>query len=250
MKAHCDSLISWVGGKKQLRRQIAELIPTDITGYVEPFGGAAWVMFYKKRWAKLEVYNDINSDLVNLFRVAKFHPEELQKDFELLIPSRELFDQVKSNPGYTDIQRAARFLHLIKRSFGSMGQHWARSKSTPQTSHETILRQIRVISQRLDKVYIENKPYDELISMYDGPDVFFFCDPPYINGYNYKLDFDHSQLQEVLAGVKGRWLLTLDDCPAARELFGDYQIVPVVRQKGINRMRGDMDYKEIIVNNF
>ena len=80
--ANQDSLISWVGGKKQLRKTISQYIPNNIQGYIEPFGGAGWLLFYKSKWAQLEVYNDINSDLVNVFRTAKYHPEALLKEYE------------------------------------------------------------------------------------------------------------------------------------------------------------------------
>ena len=61
-------LINWVGGKRLLRKTIAPLIPEDIVSYIEPFGGGGWVLFYKDQWADLEVYNDLDSRLVNLFK--------------------------------------------------------------------------------------------------------------------------------------------------------------------------------------
>ena len=80
-----NSFISWIGGKKLLRRQILEQFPDPGTfdRYIEVFGGAAWIMFAKEQHAKLEVYNDVNGQLVNLFRVVKYHPEALQKELEL-----------------------------------------------------------------------------------------------------------------------------------------------------------------------
>ena len=80
------SLINWVGGKRLLRKTNAPLIPKDILSYVEPFGGAGWVFFYNDKWAELEIYNDLDGRLVNLFRIVKYHPEALKEElkFQLL----------------------------------------------------------------------------------------------------------------------------------------------------------------------
>ena len=109
---HLDSFISWIGGKKLLRRQILEQFPDSGTydRYIEVFGGAAWVLFARDRHAEMEVYNDVNGQLVNLFRVVKYHPEALQKELDWILMSREqFFDAIQEVRGLTDIQRAARF---------------------------------------------------------------------------------------------------------------------------------------------
>ena len=88
-----ESFIGWIGGKRMLRKAILERFPTDEVGrYVEVFGGAAWVLFAKEKKAnQLEVYNDINSNLVNLFRCVKYHCGELQREMEWMLTSREQF---------------------------------------------------------------------------------------------------------------------------------------------------------------
>ena len=63
-----NSFISWIGGKKSLRKQLLAEFPESIDRYVEVFGGAGWLLFSKEKHAKFEVYNDVNSNLVNLFR--------------------------------------------------------------------------------------------------------------------------------------------------------------------------------------
>ena len=55
-----DAIIGWIGGKRLLRKVIAPFVPKDITGYIEPFGGAAWMLLYKEKWGDLEVYNDLD----------------------------------------------------------------------------------------------------------------------------------------------------------------------------------------------
>lgn len=240
-----NSLISWVGGKKQLRAKIAELIPQGINTYIEAFGGAGWVLFYKDRWAKVEIYNDKDQRLTNLFKIAKYHPEALEKEMQLLFHSREIFKEFLDQPGFTDVQKAARFFYLIKRSFGSKASHFGTSaKSNPAKSNENIIASIMEIAHRLDKVVIENLDYKEVFRLYDTAKSFFFLDPPYRYGAQYitgRMDYEEFILE--LKKLKGRFLLTIDDCKENMQLFKDFSIKKVSRVNGINR-------KNIVNNNF
>ncbi len=113
--------ISWVGGKNLLKSTIVNKFPqSGIKKYVEVFCGAGWVLFDKHKHAEVDVYNDYNGELVNLFRCVKFHEEELIKQLKYSLNSRELFEDMKSqykSSGFTDIQRAARFFMLTKTSY-------------------------------------------------------------------------------------------------------------------------------------
>ena len=117
-----NSFISWIGGKKLLKKRIIEQFPESFDRYIEVFGGAGWVLFGREKHAAMEVFNDINGNLINLYRCVKYHPEALQKELEWFLISREqFFDCVSQSEvrGMTDIQRAARFYCRIKLSFGS-----------------------------------------------------------------------------------------------------------------------------------
>ncbi|MCD7780717.1 MAG: DNA adenine methylase, partial [Candidatus Gastranaerophilales bacterium] len=208
-------LISWIGGKRLLRKTISELIPDNINGYKEPFGGGAWVLFYKEKWAELEVYNDLDSRLVNLFNIVKYHPCELAREMCYMLASRQQFEQqLKSSP-ITDIQKAARFLYILNWSFGAKCKTFGTSKTTGIKSAGGIIERIAEISQRLDKVIIENKTAIELINQYDRENQFFYCDPPYTKGEGYMItttkNFDHKGLADTLKNIKGRFLLSYDD---------------------------------------
>ena len=88
-----DSFISWIGGKKALRKIILEHFPEsgEYERYIEVFGGAGWVLFSSDRHAKMEVYNDVNGELVNLFRCVKYHPDAIQDELRYILMSREQF---------------------------------------------------------------------------------------------------------------------------------------------------------------
>jgi len=249
-------LINWIGGKRLLRQRISELIPQNIESYIEPFGGGAWVLFYKENWAKLEVYNDLDDSLVNLFTIVKYHPEELIKEFKWMFGSRRMFYRAKNWTTFTDIQRAAKFLFLLTRSFGGKREHFGTAirGTTSYKSHENIMLRIEAISKRLDKVVIENFDFEELINKYDYEEAFFYLDPPYTEGVGYATtstkDFEHKKLCECLKKLKGRFLLSYNDSPMVRELYKDFNIIETSRQNGINNCGSGRIYKELLISNY
>ncbi len=247
-----DSIITWMGGKKALRETIVKLIPEKISGYIEPFGGAGWVLLHRERHARLEVWNDLNSDLYNMFMQVKFHPDEVSKELELLPHSRQLFHTLLKIPGVTEIQRAARFIYLIRHSFGALGSSFGTGKTTSGGGVRMSLAMERVmpLAKRLDKVTVENLDYRECISKYDAETNFFYLDPPYSQGHEYKnaKGFDHEELKNILSQTSGRWLLSYDDSPLIRSLYEGYRIIPVSRKQGITGT--DKDYPELIIMNY
>ncbi|WP_345861243.1 DNA adenine methylase [Shewanella algae] len=110
---------SWMGGKRRLAKHILPEFP-EHECYVEPFCGAA-ALFFMKMPTKVEVINDVNSDLVNLYRVVQHHLEEFVRQFKWALISREMFKWLDDTPveTLTDIQRAARFYYLQQMGFGA-----------------------------------------------------------------------------------------------------------------------------------
>jgi len=102
-----DAIIGWIGGKRLLRKVIAPYVLKDITDFIEPFGGVAWMLLYKEKWGDLEVYNDLDYRLVNLFLQVKYHPDELIKELDWLVASHKLFGDILKQEGLTEIQRVA-----------------------------------------------------------------------------------------------------------------------------------------------
>src|SRR5438270_6649036 len=108
--------LSYIGGKNRLAKQIIEIFPEHTT-YVEAFAGGAQVLF-KKEASKVEVLNDLDGEIVNFYRVCQAHHEELLRYFRFSLVSRKLFDLQKTTDPQTltDIQRAARYLYILKGS--------------------------------------------------------------------------------------------------------------------------------------
>lgn len=246
-----DSFISWVGGKKALRKKILAQFPQDYKRYIEVFGGAGWMLFAGERRVDLEVYNDIDGRLVNLFRCVKYHPDALQKELEWIHTSREMFSDTRQDiHGLTDIQRAARFYILIRCSFGAdLHSFGARKRDMEKAVHY-----LRDVSHRLNKVVIEHMDFEHLIKVYDRPDALFYLDPPYLNAEGYYVaEFgaeDHMRLHDALCKIKGKFILSYNDCDGMRELYRGYDIMEVDRHDNFTAGASSRRYDELIIKNY
>lgn len=241
------SFIPWIGGKSLLAKKIAAEFPNDLGRYIEVFGGGASVLFSSEKHAKIEVYNDANGDLVNLFRCIKYHREELQKEIRYYLNSREMFGDIRqklSCTGFTDIQRAAMFYVIVKTSFGGD------ARSYGCFSREIKTDNFADIEKRISSVEIEHKDFEKLIKQYDRTDALFYCDPPYHTTekhYSEKFsEADHYRLNGVLTALKGRFILSYNDDDFVRELYKDFNIQAISRQNNLSYGQ----FKEVIIKNY
>lgn len=238
-----------------MRKYIIERFPAEgIDKYVEVFGGAGWVLFGKSPHKK-EVYNDVDGELVNLFRMAKSHPGALEKETSLSLYSREEFwHQQKSSPEVlTEIQRAARMYYLIKTSFGAD----IRSFGCTPGKDASVIKNIEKIHGRLKKVLIENKSYERLIPAQDGPTTLFYLDPPYrgtekcYSTSQSWTDEEHIKLRDLLGTVKGKWILSYNDDDFTRDLYAEYKIECVERSNNNGLQDGKKGrFAELIIRNY
>lgn len=250
-----NSFIAWIGGKKLIRKAIMERFPNEkeIDRYIEVFGGAGWVLFGKEPSKHLEVFNDIDSNLINLYRCVKYHCGELQKELEWLLISREQFFDSKSQleaRGLTDIQRAARYLLIIKISFGADRRTFGTNKKNLANTIDYLPQ----IKDRLKNVVIENRDFESLIKVYDRPGALFYLDPPYVGTESYyDADFseqDHRRLNAILKNLKGRFILSYNDDIFIRELYKDFYIENISRNSNLSNKSNAAQYKEVIIKNF
>ncbi len=253
------SFSGWLGGKSQLARTIVELMPEHKT-YVEVFGGAGWVLF-KKTPSTAEVINDVNDDLINLYRILKFHFEAFLAEFEHQLFSRTLFeDKRKNERGLTDIQRAANFYYLLRSAFscqldGSFS--YSRDRKISLKLGDDLRTHLSAIHERLQNVVIENANYDYVIKRMDGNETLFYLDPPYWDcekdygdGIWSKQDF--YDLKAYLDKIKGKFILSLNDIPEVRELFKDYNIQHKKIRWSVNARAANQEHNgnELIITNF
>ena len=153
------SVISYLGGKSRLAKQIINVMPKHET-YVEPFCGAAWV-FFAKPPSNGEILNDANGELVNFWRVIQNHRDEMIDSLQYAVHSRMIFDIIKKQDPttLTDIQRAVRFYSLQCMCFGgkTAGQSHGVSKGRiPRLSRVRAERDIETAHERIANAHIEN----------------------------------------------------------------------------------------------
>ena len=157
---NAQPIIPWIGGKRRLADRLIPLFPQH-TCYVEVFCGGAALFFLRPQPVDVEVLNDINGDLVCLYRVVQHHLEEFVRQFKWALSSRKIFEwqQITRPETLTDIQRAARFFYLQQLAFGGKvaGQNFGTATTAPPGLN--LLRLEETLSAahlRLASAYVEN----------------------------------------------------------------------------------------------
>jgi len=253
-----NSPIKWMGGKYRLRKTIASMIPKHLC-YCEPFGGAGWILF-EKQPSEVEVYNDINSELVNFFRVVKEKPDQFIQAFDYLLISREIFQKYKALNvvGTSDVNRAVRFYYLLHFSFGALMKDFM---ITPLKKPPMVLERVRdnitSVRDRLVNTIIENRDVEKIIFSYDRSSTFFYCDPPYYGLTDYTSqgskpfsEEDHVRLKECLSKIQGKFLLSINDHPEIRELYSGFNINQVGVRYSVCRTDKSSLASELFISNY
>lgn len=245
----------YVGGKRLLAKEIIARIGTiPHRCYAEPFVGLGGVFLRRPYAAKSEVINDISRDVWGLFRVIQEHFAYFVDYLRFRLASRAEFERLLDvDPvTLTDIQRAARFLYLQRTAFGGKvrGRGFGVSPANGSRFNVSkIVPMLEDLHERLAGVVIECLPYAEFIRRYDRPDTLFYLDPPYWNCETYygagifgRDDFE--RLAEILGGLKGYFLMSLNDTPGVRETFKAFKIEAVQTRysvsAGTNRVAGEV----------
>lgn len=218
-------VIRYHGGKFRLAPWVIKHFPPHRI-YVEPFGGAAGVLMQKPR-AFSEVYNDLDDELHNLFRVLQ-DADLRQRLTELLVltPYARREFELAWQPAADPIERARRLIIRAQMGFGSAGAtkgttgfriDTKREYETAQHVWAKYPNNLAAIGRRLAGVLIENRPAIEVIRAHDTPDTLFYVDPPYVHetrcritgkgsarGYRHEMDLDdHAELLAALQEVQG-----------------------------------------------
>lgn len=224
--------IQWMGGKRRLAKHILPNFP-DHQCYVEPFAGGA-ALFFMKQPSKVEVINDTNSDLVNLYRVVQHHLEEFVRQYKWSLVSREMFawEKLKHTDTLTDIQRAARFYYLQQQGFGGKlnSNFGISTTSGPGLNLLRIEENLSQAHMRLARVFVENMDWKAVIKRYDRPHTLHYLDPPYWStaGYECEFPFEEYEAMATLAReVQGKVIISINDHPDIRQVFDGLRIEEV-----------------------
>lgn len=239
-------IVRYHGGKWKLAPWIISHFPTHRT-YVEPFAGGGSVLLRKPR-SYAEVYNDLDGEMVNLFRVARDHGDELTRRIYLTPFAREEFKQ-SYEPIDDPIEQARRTVARAYMGFGSASiskeisgfrANSNRSGTTPAHDWMNYPDCLTAIIERLRGVVIENRDAVECMRQHDGPEVLHYVDPPYVHStrssktrgtasgssYKYELtDDQHRELADCLQSLTGTVILSGYPSALYEQLYAGWQRV-------------------------
>ncbi len=209
-------IIPWIGGKRRLADILIPRFPRH-TCYVELFAGGA-ALYWLKPASDVEVLNDVNGDLVNLYRVVQRHLEEFVRQFKWALSSRQVFKWLQETrpETLTDIERAARFYYLQHQAFGGRvaSQSWGTATTAPAPT-VNLLRLEEDLSDahlRVSGAYIEHLDWFDCLQRYDRPHTLFYLDPPYWQTEGYGVPFEWAQYErmaDALRNLQGRAILSI-----------------------------------------
>ncbi|HGY2893984.1 TPA: DNA adenine methylase [Enterobacter asburiae] len=256
MKEQSLPIVPWIGGKRRLAKHILPLFPAH-TCYVEPFCGAA-ALYFLKTPSRIEVINDINGELVNLYRVVKHHLEEFVRQFKWALVSRQIYKWLQDTPEetLTDIQRAARFYYLQKQAFGGKVAEHTFGTSTTSAPRFNLLRieeELSMAHLRLSRTLIEHLDWHQCIERYDRPHTMFYCDPPYWGTEGYGVEFgleNYDHMAELARSTKGKMIISVNDIPEMRQAFNGLNIQTVDISYNLKVTGKPSPKKELVICNF
>lgn len=232
-------VMRYPGGKKKLAPWIVSHFPAHRC-YVEPFGGGASVLMQKPR-SYVEVYNDIDGEIVNVFRVLRDHPGELTTALQLTPYAKDEFVQSYDPCPEKPIEWARRTLFRSRAGFGS----WAvsgrptgfradsrRAGTTPVGDWARYPDYVPDFADRLRGVVIDNRTAAEVMADHDAPDTLFYVDPPYVketrSSGKYRHDMTDEQQLELatqLHSLEGTVILSGYAGTLYDELYGEWKRV-------------------------
>ena len=282
--------VSRVGNKSSILHILYAVFPSQYGRFVDVFGGSGSVLLGKPEVHPFEVYNDFDRNLVNLFRCMKdrtmatireigfcnlnsredfnaikkffdtdgrFTDEYLAEELALttlMIPPPEAGELQEIRTRITndyDVRRAAMFLKLLRYSYSS----GCKSFASQPFDIRKLFGLIKELEDRMANVVVENQDFETLIKHYDRTDTFFYADPPYFStedmyavGFNWN---DHVRLRNTLAEIKGKFLLSYNDCPEIRELYKDFSLFDFSRTHSMaQRYEAGKEFKELLIANY
>ena len=278
-----------MGNKSAILHILYALFPLNYGRFIDVFGGSGSVLLGKPQIDPFEVYNDFDHNLVNLFRCMKtrtmatirelgfctlnsrddfnairrfFEDEHFSDEYlgqelqltEIMLPPISAAELKELRRQFTedyDVRRAAMFLKLLRYSYSSSGKSYA---SQPFDIRKLFCL-IKELESRMANVIVENQDFQTLIKHYDRPDAFFYLDPPYYSTEDmYAVDFgweDHVRLRNTLEGVRGKFLLSYNDCPEIRKLYEGYDMFDFSRTHSMaQRYEAGKEFKELLIANY
>lgn len=251
----------YIGGKRNLATRLVPVIQSiPHTCYAEGFVGMGGIFLRRDHAPRAEVINDYSADVSNLFRILQRHYVPFLDELKYKLSSRTEFERLAGEDPrlLTDLERAARFLYLQKLSFGGKvrSQVYGVDPSAPARFDVTRLGPLlEAVHERLAGVVIECLHFAEFIPRYDRDTTLFYFDPPYFGcEKDYGKDLfgrpDFAQLATLLAGLRGRFVLSLNDTPEVHQLFGAFAMASVTTTYTVGGGTAIKPAGELVITNY
>lgn len=264
----------YYGGKNSHLNWILPLLPL-CRHYIEPFGGSAAVLLNRKQ-SLVEVYNDLDGDVVNFFKILRDITDELIRVLKLTPYSREEFEVAcQRQKNLSDLERARRFYirarqSIAKNPASATKGSWAKSIDTSSCSMADNtskwingVEDLYDVAERFRPVQIEHRNAIEVIKRHDSVDSFFYCDPPYVLStrnskkcYGNELtDQNHQELAKVLNNVQGKVAISGYDSDLYNKLYpaidvGGKWYKAYAPSRKIAASRGKTERTEVLWTNY
>ncbi len=237
-----------MGGKDKIKKKIVNLFPDNYENmiYIEPFVGGGSV-FLEKEPSKIEVINDLDKNIANLYRgFKKYKFEDIKKSVDGHYTEEE-FKRIRDNIPKNDFDKFIRIFFLMRKSY------YNQMKSFQSKRPNINLGNRENIYDRMKKVKIFNTDYKNIIKKYNTENTLLYLDPPYEGSSkehyeNYNMDYN--ELKDILDDFKGKFLLSINDSSNIRKLFKDYNISTITTQYFDHKTNKNKDVKELIIKNY
>ena len=281
----------WPGNKVKLVPFIAPMIPPHVETFLEVFGGsAALSLALKPKKGRLDIYNDVDNDLFNVFccikenqhalaRELRFLPVHGREPFQfyrniaaheadyfkhieeekLVLQDRTCFTQeqaeellkvLNDRAKLFDVVRAAAFLLRQYGSYSGTGT----SVAVKTLRVEPIIKRVPEVSRRIESIFLENRDALELIGERENPNEVVYADPPYVKAERtYPAEFpkqNHTLLRDLLLKYPGYAIISYNNCPLAWELYGKDFFIFSLVRENPLKKERGAIYKELIITNY
>ena len=250
----------WIGGKRNLAKRLVQRIGAlPHATYAEAFVGMGGVFFRRDARPRAEVINDWSEDVATFFRVVQRHYVPFMEMLRWQVTSRAGFENLRAiDPAsLTDMERSARFLYLQKLAFGGKvhGRGFGVDPVSPgRFDIGKVAPMIEAVHERLSAVVIERLPWADFMRRYDRVGTLFYLDPPYFGcegdygkGMFGRAEF--AEMAELLRGIRGRFILSLNDHPEVRRIFAGFDIEEVGVTYTVGGGGNAQSARELIISN-
>jgi len=248
LKGGLKPLTARIGGKVLLKKKIVDdfFPPSDsYSTYVEPFVGGGSIYFYKNKDDHKEVINDIDPDIITIFRGFQKYPAKKISDDVNGDYDENDFEDIKDSKPKGDYNRFLKTFLLYKLSYFGRGVSFGKPR---------INSKFDGYNERLEGVDIQNTDYKNIIKQYNQPSTFFYLDPPARDSsgkYRFSA-VDIPELVKLLKTIKGKFLLSIADIDVKKDVFKPYKIITVpTKYVGYKTKGGQtLKTKEYLIMNY